>query len=98
MSLFDARTFLSIAPDATGCCQVLFAGGAPYANDRVGPFHGGYQESIKTKGIQPKYVTKSFIQDANEAQQAILHIGTTQWTETGGTGETAGCCPEFPLW
>ena len=95
VSLFDARTFLSIAPDATSCCQVIFAGGAPYANDRIGPFHGGYQESIKTKGIQPKYVTKNFIQDANEAQQSILHIGTTQWTEAGGTGETAGCCPEF---
>ena len=38
VSLFDARTFLSIAPDATSCCQVLFAAGAPYANDRSWTF------------------------------------------------------------
>lgn len=110
LSLFDARTFLGADIATNPCCQFLIAAGPStrandgsvnaaltYAggNDRVGPFHGGYQASIKSKGIQAKYVNNYFVQNSNAAQQSILHVGTTQWTETGGTGETAGCCPEF---
>ena len=110
LSLFDARTFLGADVATNPCCQFLIAAGPctrandgsvdaalTYAggNDRIGPFHGGYQASIKSKGIQARYVNNYFTQDSNAAQQSILHVGTTQWTETGGTGETAGCCPEF---
>jgi hypothetical protein len=92
VALFDARAWTPI--DATGpdvdCCQFIIAAGTPYQNDRIGPFHGGYQESIKSKGIQPKYITKYWNQDSNAAQQSILHIGTTPFT-----AGTADCCPEF---
>ena len=94
VALFDARAWTPI--DAAGpdvdCCQFIIAAGTPYQDDRIGPFHGGYQESIKSKGIQPKYITKYWNQDSNAAQQSILHIGTTQFTVAEGT---EGCCPEF---
>jgi hypothetical protein len=110
LSIYDARTFAPADLATNPCCQFLIAAGPStrandgsvdaaltYAggNDRIGPFHGGYQASIKSKGIQAKYVNSYFTQDSNAAQQAILHVGTTQWTEVGGPGETAGCCPEF---
>ena len=110
LSIYDARTFAPADIATNPCCQFLIAAGPctrandgsvdaalTYAggNDRIGPFHGGYQASIKSKGIQAKYVNNYFVQDSNAAQQSILHVGTTQWTQTGGEGETAGCCPEF---
>ena len=33
----------------TGCCPVILASGSLYANDKIGPFAGGYLESNKSK-------------------------------------------------
>ncbi len=90
LSLYNARTWaaLDVAP-ATGC-QFVVASGAPYADDRVGPFHGGYSESIKSKGVNPKFITKVWESPAFDAQNSILHIGTTPFTSG-----TADCCPTF---
>jgi len=96
LSLYDARQWTPLNVGAAGAadeattCQFVVASGAPYASDRVGPFHGGYQESIKSKGINPKYISKVWTQLANPAQQSILHIGTTPFT----AGD-ANCCPTF---
>lgn len=96
VSLYDARQWTPLNVGAAGTateattCQFVLASGAPYTNDRIGPFHGGYQESIKSKGINPKYISKVWTQLANPAQQSILHIGTTPFT-----AGTADCCPTF---
>lgn len=93
LSLYDAKSWapLDVSGGATNSkCQFIIASGAPYADDKVGPFHGGYKESIKSKGINPKFVTKMWTNKANVAQQSILHIGTTPFTVG-----TADCCPTF---
>lgn len=90
VSLYDAKAWTPLDVATPSQCQFILAAGAPYPNDRIGPFHGGYTESIKTKGINPKYVTKVWEQDSNAPQQSILHIGTTPFT-----AGTADCCPEF---
>ena len=93
LSLYDAKSWapLDVSGGATNSkCQFIIASGAPYADDKVGPFHGGYKESIKSKGINPKFVTKMWTNKANPAQQSILHIGTTPFT----VGK-ADCCPTF---
>lgn len=89
VSLYNGSTW---TPSDLGneCCQFILAQGAPYQKDKVGPFHGGYQETLKSKGINPKYVTKIWTSDASDAQQAILHVGTTPYTVGND-----GCCPEF---
>jgi len=98
LSLYDAKAWTPLnvgaagAADAATSCQFVVASGAPYADDKIGPFHGGYQESIKSKGINPKYISKVWTQRANAPQQSILHIGTTPFTSVS---ETAGCCPTF---
>lgn len=104
VSIFDART-LRGADLTDPCCQLIIAAGPhtrandgavdaalTYAggNDRIGPFHGGYQESIKTKGIQAKYLNNFYTQDSNAAQPFVLNIGTTVAT----VGD-ADCCPTF---
>ena len=38
--------------------MVYLAQGSINTVDKLGPFAGGYKESVKTKGINPKYVSK----------------------------------------
>lgn len=92
VALFNAQTFTGLNPAAGDCdpCPFMIVSGSPYRNDRIGPFHGGYQETIKSKGINPRYVTKLWDGLANEAQPFVLNIGTTLST----VGDP-GCCPEF---
>jgi len=90
LAMFNAKTWKPTDFATPECCQFVIASGAPYKEDKVGPFHGGYKESIKSKGINPKYVTKVWTADAHAAQQSILHIGTTPFTVG-----TDGCCPTF---
>ena len=40
--------------------MIYLAQGSINTVDKLGPFAGGYQESVKTKGINPKYVSRFF--------------------------------------
>ena len=83
------------------CCDVILAAGSIYPKDKIGPFHGGYQESNKTKTIKPQYVSKYWYVSANAPSNYIIHAGYTPWTSvnppsSSNPGETAGtCCKEF---
>ena len=94
VSIYDAKTWAPVAltgvPATQTACQFIIAAGAPYPNDKIGPFHGGYQESIKSKGINPKYVSKVWTTTASVAQPFVLNIGST--VDTVGD---ADCCPTF---
>lgn len=92
VSIFDAKTWANESNDT--CCPFIIVAGSPYANDKIGPFHGGYQETIKSKGINPKYITKVWNSNASEAQPSVLHIGTTLYTQASAE-DIDGCCPDF---
>ena len=62
-------------------CPLVLAAKSIYANDKIGPFHGGYQESSKSKIINPKYVTKFYRVDDCPLQQATISVGVTPDTE-----------------
>ena len=93
VSLYDAKqwTPMDVAPATATGCQFIIAGGAPYTNDRIGPFHGGYTESIKSKGINPKYISKVWDSASNAAQPFVLNIGMTAGNGKG----LPECCPTF---
>jgi len=80
--IFSPDTNLSITPE--NCCNIYIAGSAIYANDKIGPFHGGYTETNKSKMINPRYVQEFYRVDACEPQNHVLHIGSTFWTAGGG--------------
>jgi len=90
LALFNAQTFAPLDLDTPECCSFMVVSGSPYQNDRIGPFHGGYQESIKSKGINPRYISRVWDGLAQEAQPYVLNIGTTL-----NTVGNDGCCPEF---
>ena len=100
VTFINPETF--IVDDApASCCDVILAAGSIYPKDKIGPFHGGYQESNKTKTIKPQYVTKYWYVNANAPSNYIIHVGYTPWTSanppsSSNPGETGGtCCKEF---
>jgi hypothetical protein len=76
----NAKTWnlLDAAPDT--CCNLVLAAGSIYQNDKIGPFHGGYQESNKSKEINPKYVSRFYRVDPCLPQNNIIHLGNTDYT------------------
>jgi len=82
IGFFDPKTNLTIRPE--NCCNVYIAGSALYTNDKVGPFHGGYTETNKSKMINPKYVSRYYTQDACDAINEVVHVGSTYFTAGGG--------------
>lgn len=93
--MFDPKTWLSKAIDgATSCCPLVLVGAAIYSADKIGPFHGGYQESQKSKIINPKLVTKFYRVDPCAAQAQVTHIGRTKYTKSLSPANAA-CAFEF---
>jgi len=79
---FDPKTNATVK--LTNCCNVYIAGSTIYSNDKIGPFHGGYQETNKSKMINPRYVQSFYRVDPCTPQNAVIHVGSTFWTAGGG--------------
>jgi hypothetical protein len=56
------------------CPMFYLAQGSHYASDKIGKFHGGYQETVKSKGINPKYVSKFYKILPEDAQNQVVTI------------------------
>jgi hypothetical protein len=92
IGLFNPQTNLSVF-EPTGCCPLYLAGSAIYSNDKIGKFHGGYQETNKSKVINPRYVSRFYSVAPCEPQNEVVHVGSTYYTAGGGaltTGAIAG--------
>lgn len=80
---FDPTTWTSVDAgffSSNGCCPLILASASLLARDKVGPFHGGYQESNKSKMINPKYLQKVYKVETCVPQQSIISIGHTPGT------------------
>ena len=60
--------------------QFYLAQGSLHTVDKLGPFHGGYQETVKSKGINPKYVSRFYRVDPANSVQNIIVIGAANPT------------------
>lgn len=86
------------------CCPLVLASTALYNKDGIGQpftgggstgnFHGGYQESNKSKVINPKYISRVYRVDPCVPNQSVLNIGSTPYTASI-PGGTQYCCKEF---
>ena len=61
-------------PSIAACPQIYLAQGSINTKDKLGPFAGGYKESVKTKGINPRYVTKFYKQLPINPQEEIVNV------------------------
>lgn len=82
VAVVDSKTNLiedlSQAPTST---QVYLAQGSFYANDKIGPYHGGYKESVKSKFINPKYVSAFYVTTPAAATANILNVSVDDCTD-----------------
>jgi hypothetical protein len=82
VGLLNATTYQSVAIAAQAggpatsltAPMYILAQGSLHSVDKLGPFHGGYQESVKSKGINPKYVSAIWKSDAAAEVAATLTV------------------------
>ena len=107
LALIDGSTWDSVAlPGGAGVPAIspaslgYLAQGSFYTNDNIGnnPGHGGYKESVKSKGINPKYITRLWKANCLTAMQATASLtlgpectpcGTTQFIRLDVKGSPA---------
>jgi uncharacterized membrane-anchored protein YitT (DUF2179 family) len=82
---FFDKNYQSINPSLTsyGCCPLILASSSLLANDKIGPFHGGYKETNKSKTINPKYVQRAYKVTTCVPQQTVVSVGNTPQTGSG---------------
>jgi hypothetical protein len=82
LALISATTNASVAlstssPDYAVTPQAYLAQGSFHTVDKLGPYHGGYKESVKSKGINPKYISAFTVSEPNNPVQDVFQISAT---------------------
>ena len=80
---FDTNFESVISSGITGCCPLYLASSSVLTNDKIGPFHGGYKETNKSKLINPKYIQKAYWVEPCVPKQAVVSVGNTTQTSDG---------------
>lgn len=88
IGLYDAKTFQALS--ASTLKPFMLVQGSYHTTDKLGPFHGGYQESIKSKAINPKYISRFIKIAAKQPQSQVVILGANG-AASGGTGLTFRC-------
>jgi len=60
---------------------VYLAQGSFHTTDKIGPFHGGYKETVKSKGINPKYVSAFYVTEPANPVQNVIAISVKDCTK-----------------
>lgn len=100
----NGQSVTAASAPVTGGNLLYLANTSFHSADKKGPFHGGYQESNKSKYINPKLITtfEKVVCAAPEA--AVCHLGNTNFTNTttltpatAGVGYTDGVYQNIPV-
>jgi len=82
IGFFDAKTFQVVTAQAA---PFILAEGSRFASDKIGPVHGGYKESKKSKVINPKYVSRLIKVTSDVAQNQIVSVDPSAATINSDT-------------
>jgi hypothetical protein len=74
--LYNASTFVNLNA-ATGTNFIIASSSLNPTNDKIGPYHGGYAESTKSKTINPKYISGFYKVAPKTATNSIVAVGLT---------------------
>jgi len=87
---YNPKTWQQYDDEApNNCCPLVLVAGSIHPNDKIGPFHGGYSESVKSKTINPKYVHRFYKVLPCLPQQAQITVGAN------GDNYEGSCAKEF---
>lgn len=73
IGLFDAKSYQAFTDENNGQ-PFIIAQGSYFTNDKITPYLGGYQESVKSKIINPKYITRVFTACSSAPENQIKDI------------------------
>jgi hypothetical protein len=106
LALINSTTNLSVVLSGStsyiNTPQAYLAQGSFHTVDKLGPFHGGYKESVKSKGINPKYISSFTLSEPLAPVQDIKQVAIVN-TTTGGafnaviTGSDIACNSTYRL-
>lgn len=71
VGFFDAKSYAVVSAQAA---PFIVAQGSYFNTDKIGPVHGGYKESIKSKVINPKYVSRLIKVAAKTPVQQVVKV------------------------
>jgi len=81
LAIIDAATNNSVVMSGAITYQttplVYLAQGSFHTTDKLGPYHGGYKESVKSKGINPKYISAFTVSEPANPVQDIVQVQAT---------------------
>jgi len=66
------------------CCPLYLAGSTIYCKDKISPFLGGYQETNKSKIVNPRYVRELYDVEPCLPSNNVVHVGSTYASLGGG--------------
>lgn len=94
--LFDPSTWQSVTTASLGATKpiLVLAAASMQQKDQIGGFHGGYTETNKSKGINPKLINRFLRIDPCTPRQQTIHIGKTKYTSTLSPTRS-DCCFAF---
>ena len=82
IGFFDAKSFQVVSAQAA---PFIMAQGSYFAADKIGPVHGGYKESVKSKVINPKYISRLIKVTSDVAQNQIVSVDPSAATINSDT-------------
>lgn len=71
IGFFDAKSYQAVTAQAA---PFILAQGSYFASDKIGPVHGGYKESLKSKAINPKYISRLIKVSGKAAKNQVVKI------------------------
>lgn len=71
LGVFNAKSFQFATASAA---PFIIAQGSYFASDKIGPVHGGYKESVKSKVINPKYISRVIKVESKSARNQIVKL------------------------
>ena len=77
LGFFNSKTFAAIATATPAAATpFILAQGSWFktTSDKIGPFHGGYQESVKSKAINPAYISRVIKINSVESANQIKFV------------------------
>lgn len=81
----------------TESCPLVLVSSSIHSNDKIGPYHGGYAETVKSKTINPKYVSAFYRVDPCDPQQAQIVVGATRDEWEGSCAKQFLCGETYSL-
>jgi hypothetical protein len=77
-SFYNPKTWVQPEEAPDNCCPLVLVSASIHPQDKIGKFHGGYSESVKSKTINPKYLHRFYKVLPCAPQQAQITVGANQ--------------------